>query len=67
MRYVRSELRISEATLLKAENRVLRIVAVALGAFLIYGEWRVRQVINSVTPQAIYDACNKEPHNVGRK
>lgn len=65
MKYV-ADIRTSESSLLKSEIRVLRTLVVVLVALLIYGEWRLQKVKDSITPQAIYEACNKEITNVGK-
>ena len=53
----------SETRSIKTENCLLWISVAVLGLFLIYSEARYERLKSSITPQSIYDACNKEQNN----
>lgn len=54
----------SETRSLKNENVLLWILLVLSNLVTAYQMWEYDHLKSSITPQAIYDACNKEQNNV---
>ena len=59
MNRVNAEVRISETTILKRENRLLWAMVAALFIYSLYMCDKVERIKAQVNPQAVYEACTR--------